>query len=92
MRNIKVRSYFDEEQEKRLKKMMQDADNADKTNSEEATFGNVWRISFISLCVFIVILLFKLSTPVIESTLLRSPLYDNPSLDSTYDGNDAQEE
>lgn len=46
-------------------------------NSEEEQFGKVWRIAFISLCVFIVVFLFKLSTPVIQSTIDHSPLMMN---------------
>jgi hypothetical protein len=74
-----------------MKKMMQDAENAESMNTEEETFGKVWRVAFISLCSFIVVLLFKLSTPVIESTLLRSPLYENPELDVGLQVGEAEE-
>lgn len=74
-----ARSFFGEDQEKQLQQMIQDAERAEQTNTEEEQFGKVWRVAFISLCSFIVILLFKLSTPVIESTIVRSPLYDNSS-------------
>ncbi|QDZ24017.1 hypothetical protein HOP50_12g65570 [Chloropicon primus] len=77
---MRMSSFFGEDQEKQLEKMIEDAEKADQTNIDEEDFGKIWRIGFISLCAFIVILLFKLSTPVIESTLIRSPLYDNPTI------------
>merc|ERR1711904_731972 len=64
---VKVRSFLNEEEEKQLEKMMQTAENADKVNSEGESFGNLWRISFISLCVFITIAITSLATPVIQS-------------------------
>lgn len=68
-----TKSFLSEDEEKKLDQMRRDADRAEEMNADEEAFGKVWRVAFISLCVFIVILLVKLATPVIWSTISRSP-------------------